>query len=267
MVRALRRPRPSGAAPPAIRTGTVPIGGAGETRVRSAPQVTLPRPRPEDRAGSRRPPKFYDAVVASEETETFTVGTAVASTGKPVLAVGYPLGFTAPLDGSEVPELPYAIRLGDATLDLAEEHWQLWLSAFDGGEKANLVAATARLGVERRSVDDLFAAGALIELEDVPAANADLFERLRILPTGIGLGNSADERARFRIALPGIGVRITTDVRAYHVWRRCDGRVTLAQACRDEAVDAGVAPEVVVAQIAVNLSWFLREGVIYLDAA
>ena len=71
----------------------------------------------------------------------------------------------------------------------------------------------------------------------------------------------------WRIALPGLGVAVSVDVRVYTVWSGSVAGGSLAGHCRRLARDVGVEPARILGQVAVNLAPLLQRGVAYLDEA
>lgn len=207
--------------------------------------------------------------MAAKDPTTSATGDAAERTGRPVLPVGYPLGMGVPVESGTAGTQPYQLRFGDKYLYLTESAYKLWLVALDGRSKLNLVEACREQGIDQADaiVDGMLDGGPLVELEDDPVANKDLFEHLRLITTGIGMGNSEEQPTEFKIGLPGLGVRVTVDVRAYAVWSGSNGKKSIAQACREAAEEIRVDPSYLVGQAAVNLALFLREGVAYIDRA
>jgi hypothetical protein len=189
-------------------------------------------------------------------------------TGRAVLPVGFPLGLAVAENGGREDQ-PYEIRKGAGAVDLAEPQYRLWLLAFDGLSRPDLLAAcrTQEIAYADEIVDHLLRVGALVELEDDPAANVRLLERLRLHPMGIGVGNSRERPREWRIALPGLGVSVTVDIRVYMVWSDSVGAGSLADHCRRLARDVGVEPARILGQVTVNLALLLQQGVAYLDEA
>ena len=194
------------------------------------------------------------------------IGREVSRTGRPILAVGYPLGYTAPLDGSPASYVPYEVRLGDETVELSEPHWKLWLGAFAGADRPGLLSHAETLDLDEEALTrDLFDAGLLIALEDTLKPTALSSSNCGLSPRGSDSANTEEDRPAFRIGLPQLGVRVISDYRMYDVWRQCDGRRTLADACRKVARDWDVEDAQATRVAAANLALLLREGVIYLD--
>lgn len=187
-------------------------------------------------------------------------------TGRAVLPVGFPLGLVVPEDGGR-DEQPYEIRKGAGSVDLAEGQYRLWLLAFDGLARPELLAAcqAQEIPYADQIVEDLLRVGALVELEDDPLANVRLLERHRLHPMGVGVGNSRERPREWRIALPGLGVAVSVDVRVYTVWSDSVGGGSLAGHCRRLARQVGVEPARLLGQVAVNLAPLLQRGVAYLD--
>lgn len=189
-------------------------------------------------------------------------------TGRAVLPVGFPLGLVVREDGGR-DEQPYEIRKGTGSVDLAEGQYRLWLLAFDGLARPELLAAcqAQEIPYADQIVEDLLRVGALVELEDDPLANVRLLERHRLHPMGVGVGNSRERPREWRIALPGLGVAVSVDVRVYTVWSDSVAGGSLAGHCRRLARQVGVEPARLLGQVAVNLAPLLQRGVAYLDEA
>lgn len=196
-------------------------------------------------------------------------GEAGGRTGRPVLSVGYPLGMSVPIESGEPSDQPYELRYGSGYLQLAEVQYEIWWLARGGRPRSDLEVAAQEQGIPQAAdvIAGLLHVEALVELEDDPVANAPLFERIRLIPTGIGMGNSVERPTEFKIGLPELGARIAVDLRTYDVWSGSDGRKTIAEVCREAAQQAGgVDPDHFYGQAAVNLPILLQEGVAYLDA-
>ena len=187
-------------------------------------------------------------------------------TGRAVLPVGFPVGLVVPENGKQ-DEQPYEIRKGAGVIDLAESQYRLWLLAFDGLARPDLLAACGaqEIPYAEEILADLLRVGALVELEDDPLANVRVLETHRLHPMGIGVGNSRERPREWRIALPGLGVALSVDVRVYTVWGGSVAGGSLAGHCRRLARDVGVEPARILGQVAVNLAPLLQRGVAYLD--
>jgi hypothetical protein len=185
-----------------------------------------------------------------------------------MLPVGFPLGLAVAEDGGREDQ-PYEIRKGAGVVDLAESQYRLWLLAFDGHARPDLLAAcrAQEIAYAEDIVEDLLRVGALVELEDDPLANVRLLERLRLHPMGIGVGNSRERPREWRIAQPGLGVSVTVDIRVYMVWSEGVSDGSVADHCRRLARGVGVEPARILGQVAVNLALLLQQGVAYLDEA
>lgn len=200
------------------------------------------------------------------------VGLPEARTGRPVLAVGWPLGFQVDVGSGDVPERPYVVRRGSRFIDLPESAYRIWTLAFGGASRQELITAAELDGLDDAGeiVAALFRAETLVELDDDPLGNERLFEDLRLLPIGVVEGNSAESPNEFNIALPGLGLRAVVDFRVYRVYSLSDGARSIAEACRrlaQEASDleAPVDPRYVIGQVAINLRLLVRQGVARLD--
>lgn len=223
-----------------------------------------PLPSPLAGEGKRGGPPEHNETVATQPSPAGVE----QRTGRALLPVGFPLGLVVGEDGRR-DEQPYEIRKGSGIVDLAESQYRIWLLAFDGLARPDLLAAcrAQEIAYAEEIVEDLVRVGALVELEDDPLANVRVLETHRLHPMGIGLGNSRERPREWRIALPGLGVGVTVDVRVYTVWSDsvCGG--SLAGHCRRLARDVGVEPARILGQVAVNLAPLLQRGVAYLDEA
>ncbi|MBO0701291.1 MAG: hypothetical protein J2P38_00020 [Candidatus Dormibacteraeota bacterium] len=205
------------------------------------------------------------------------VGKPTSRTGRPVLAVGWPLGFQALVDSGEVTDTPWQVHLGGEFLDLPEDAYRVWSLAVGGASRPELIKAAAAAGIAEADdaeeiVGGLMRADALVELDDDPLANSDIFEHLCICRVGIGLGNSAERPNAFRIGRVGGGVLATVDPRVFGVWSLSNGSVSIAEACRRLAANFSHTEEPdaedfswIVRQLAVNLRPLIRGGSAFLD--
>lgn len=209
------------------------------------------------------------------EPDYAAVGRPSSRTGRPVLAIGWPLGFQAVIESGEVSDAPYRVHLGGDFLHLPEDAYRVWLLAIGGASRAELIKAAEVDGIARAAdadeiVGGLMRAQALIELDDDPLANSETFEHLRICRLGFGLGNSPERPNAFRIGLAEGGSRATVDSRVFGVWSLSNGSISIAASCRRlaesvSAPDDPLDPSFIVGQVAVNLRSLMREGLILLD--
>jgi hypothetical protein len=200
----------------------------------------------------------------------------------------FPLGhyFGAFHPGNGQPAEHHVVRVGSETPKLADPHVQLWSLIHGPGPltdeeipwtRDTVEAIAGGLGVPGGSgiVDDLLELGAAVEVDTGTDSLEEFARGHRLRGLLHGLGNTAEDRHRYGIGVPGVGPLLRVDLREYElwqwgplaptlwdayamltdVWRRTgDVRDTLGARLRDDVE-------------ALRLHRLLAHGAAYLDAA
>lgn len=192
-----------------------------------------------------------------------------ATTGSAVLPVGFPLGTSHPLGIGEPVEQPQEIRKGESFYNVTAGQYAAWMLALQAADREVLEASCTASGLPNAGelIEDLLEAGLLVAMWDSPLQNLPLLESHRLLPVGLGFGNSLEHQDAFVIGQFGLGPRLTVDLRVYLVWGLSTRPISVAEACREVAATYDVDVEPVLGQLAVNLPLLIRHGAALLDEA
>ena len=183
------------------------------------------------------------------------------------LAVGIPQGIIW-VDEQPEEESLGNVRNGRTTVHFPLDSFEYWIRALDGVTVDTLLEVAAK----QDDLDD-FADNLAFMVESkllLPwtgtAKDIELFRDLRIIPTGIGVGNSSDEPLKFLICSRNDGQPLVrTDFVSYAIWSYCDGISSLEQACQSASEHFSV-PLDEVRQLALALvPALMRYGAALLD--
>lgn len=163
--------------------------------------------------------------------------------GALVAAVGLPLGEAH----SDDPEAlgGCAVVRGAQLLELSTGAYTVWTGGLAPRTAAQLVEWGRWKGVDGSGelVDELLADGLLVELPDAAGPARAFAGSHRLLPQGIGNGNTAGEPGVYTLGDRMGEPLLTVDAGVYHVWALSSGAPTLAGAVASVAALMGVAPE------------------------
>jgi len=182
------------------------------------------------------------------------------------LAIGIPqgVGFI-----SEQSEEPFCyIRRGGRTVQVPLAFYEWWVLALDGVD----VDTLRDLAAKRNDLDDFSDNLAyLVESHLLLPWTSDVggigrFPEIRVVPTGVGVGNGRDDPVGFIIMSrrrdpPGLRV----DIVGYIIWTFFDGVLTLEQACQATAEHAKVPVEDVRRRALTLVPTLMRNGLALLD--
>lgn len=94
-----------------------------------------------------------------------------------------------------------------------------WLEAHHPGAGADAVA-------------ELHALRVIVPWHADPLADLPTFAPLRLVPIGLGMGQSMERPGSCTVSFGFAGGQVSMGSVPYGVWARCDGRVGLGEACR-----------------------------------
>lgn len=192
--------------------------------------------------------------------------TAANGAERPVLPVGFPMG-PAFMEGTDETSTTCGIRRGEQLEEVSLHEYRLWGLAFDALPRSELIVRSQTAGVAdaAEALDELLSRGLLVEFSDQPGDNRDLLRRFRLLPSGLGFGNTADQPDEFEIGFPGTGKLTAVDFRVYGVWGLSTRPQSIADACLTLAELAELPARSVMDQVAFNLPGLVARGLTYLD--
>lgn len=198
--------------------------------------------------------------MASTETTTEDVSQTI------YLALGIPQGIVW-VDGPGEETLGN-IRCGGRTVQFPLDAFRYWIRALDGVDVSTLRAVAAK----QHDLDD-FADNLAFMVESkllLPWSSTtqdiELFQDLRIIPTGIGMGNSPEEPHKFVICSRNDGQPLLRiDFVSYAIWSFCDGVSSLEQACQSTAKHLQVTLESVHELALTLIPALMRSGIALLD--
>ena len=183
------------------------------------------------------------------------------------LAVGVPLGAFVPDEMAQ--NASCHIRRAGRFFQMPLEPYEWWSSALDGITEDDLRAIAAR----HHDLDD-FADNLAWFLESrllLPWTGQDVdverFSDIRVIPWGIGAGNSIEDPVRFSIVSRQGVPAVAVDVMAYTIWSFCDGATTLEAVCRATADHLQMALDDVRHRALTLVPTLMRNGLAFLDLA
>lgn len=182
------------------------------------------------------------------------------------LAIGIPQGIVW-VDGPGEETLGN-IRCGGRTVQFPLDAFEYWIRALDGVEVDTLREVAAK----QHNLDD-FSDNLAFMVESkllLPwsgtAKDIERFQDLRIIPTGIGVGNSPEEPLKFVICSRNDGQPLVRlDFVSYAIWSCCDGVSSLEQACQFTAEHFQVPLDAVHLQALTLVPALMRYGAALLD--
>ena len=181
------------------------------------------------------------------------------------LAVGVPCGrWRDPRDADSPPRA--MIRQGERFLVVELEALDVFLPAIRPRHRSELLATAEEAGAEDpvELVDAVVDAGLLLPFGADPGEDVERLRRLRLQPTGIGLGDDGNAPGAYRIASHDLRPLLDCDPVTYAVWAASDGR-SLGQICEQVAIAYGVAADEVLRHMAAVLPQLLESGATFLD--
>jgi hypothetical protein len=152
------------------------------------------------------------------------------------LAIGIPQGVAFAIDQ---PQYHFGyIRRGGVTVQLPETFYQWWTLALDGAEENTIRDLAAKQNELENFSENLAFMVELRLLLPWTGDNSEIerFPEIRVVPAGVGLGNSREDPFGCRIvsrwgSSPGLSV----DLVSYTIWSLFDGAISLEQACQTTA--------------------------------
>ncbi len=184
------------------------------------------------------------------------------------LAIGVPLGALVSASGSK--DNLCGIRRDGKYVQIPLQAYELWHKALDGVDEDGLRETAAQNYDLEDFSDNLawFVESHLLLPWSGQESDFGKFGDIRVIPCGIGAGNSVDDPARFAIlsrhdAVPALWV----DFLAYIIWSFCDGVATLDEACLAAANHTHVAASEVRQRALTLLPALMRNGLAFIDLA
>ena len=184
------------------------------------------------------------------------------------VAIGVPLGALVSVSNSK--DNVCGIRRGGKYVQMPLQAYESWHRALDGVDAESLREIAARNNDLDDFSDNLawFVESDLLLPWTGEEGDYRRFEEIRVIPCGIGAGNSADDPTRFAIlsrrdATPALWV----DFLGYTIWSFCDGVNTLDEACQATANHLGISLDDVRRRTLTLLPALMRNGVAFIDLA
>jgi len=193
--------------------------------------------------------------------------TGATSNSQPTYyAIGLPQGV---LVDSNQSEEPFGnIRRGGKTVMIPFAAYQWWVLALDGVGVDTFRDLAAKQNEMEDFSDNLAWMVESRLLLPWTGENGDIerFPEIRVLPAGVGVGNSRDDPVGFVIlSRRGDPSGLRVDIVGYIIWMFLDGVVTLEQACQATAEHAKVPVEDVRQRALTLVPTLMRNGLALLD--
>lgn len=187
-----------------------------------------------------------------------------------LIPIGVPLGhwYREGLDLND-PEAPImAQRFGNKWLALPVSTYTVWDSTFDQNTRDELIGLATSRGVSdaHDRLNALLDDGGIVNLNGDFQYVKDLMGYYRLIPAGVGLGNSESDPTRYEIGLPG-EPRFAVNPVTYSVWAVSNSEPSLLKACEVVAEDTEESLESVVTLVAYALPTMLKARVAFMDAS
>jgi hypothetical protein len=179
------------------------------------------------------------------------------------LAVGLPLGAM-----HENKTVHGGIRVGGELRQIHIDRYVLWAAALQARGLASILSIGPESARDRteRHVQALVDDGLLIHFEN-PRSAVSVLDRHRLLPTGEGLGNQADDEGACFIYGRIPGRQLCVDPVVYNVWGASTTDASLREVVEVVAEAFGRPGDEIAAHVLVNLPAMMRAGVVILDLA
>lgn len=181
------------------------------------------------------------------------------------LAIGLPYGaIVTPTSGAPRCNL----RRGGKFVQMPLQAYELWHQALDGIDRDALREIAAR----NNDLDDFddnlawFKSSQLLLPWTQQEADLEYFARIRVIPCGIGAGNSAEHPEAFALlarhdAAPALWV----DVVAFTLYGQFDGNATLDEACAATAKRLDYPVDEVRERALTLMPALMRSGLVFID--
>jgi len=182
------------------------------------------------------------------------------------LAIGLPQGVL--LDSSQSQEPFGNIRRGGETIMVPFAAYQWWSFALGGAEENTLRDLAAKQNEMEDFPDNLawMVENRLLLPWTGEDGDIERFREIRVVPAGVGVGNSWDDPVGFIImSRRGDPPSLRVDIVDYIIWTFLDGVVTLEQACQATAEHAKVPVEDVHKRALTLVPTLMRSGLALLD--
>jgi hypothetical protein len=185
------------------------------------------------------------------------------------LAIGIPQGLVFVSDQSDQSEEPFFyIRLGGETIQVPLTSYEWWGLALDGVG----VDAIRDWAAKRNDLDDFSDnLACLVEYNLLLPWTSDVgdieqFPKIRVVPAGMGVGNSHDNPHEFVILSRREGAPVLRlDFLAYVIWSFFDGVISLEQACQSTADHLQLPVDSVRQRALTLVPTLMRNGLALLD--
>lgn len=190
--------------------------------------------------------------------------------------------------GAEAPE-SFEVRFRDGVFSLSAEEYAVWAVSHGDpnvvGDQTPLTREVAEFSARAAGVtdpgpvfDSLLADGLLVELEPEGDRAREFARRHRLAPLALGLGNSPQAPAEFRIGMPN-AARVSVSYDVYHLWlflhrapNLWDGLATIAEEAAEanqESDEDGNRlvddPDILLGMLVRALQVLLSTSCVYLD--
>jgi len=185
------------------------------------------------------------------------------------LAIGIPQGVLVDSNQMDQSEEPFGnIRRGGMTMMIPFVAYQWWFLALAGVEENALRDLATKQNETEDFSDNLAFMVESNLLLPWTGENGDIerFPEIRVVPAGVGVGNSWDDEVGFLImSRRGDPPSLRVDIVDYIIWTFLDGVVTLEQACQATAEHAKVPVEDVHKRALTLVPTLMRSGLVLLD--
>jgi len=185
------------------------------------------------------------------------------------LAIGIPQGVLVDSNQMDQSEEPFGnIRRGGMTMMIPFVAYQWWFLALSGTEENALRDLAAKQNEMEDFADNLafMVESRLLLPWTSDVGDIEHFREIRVVPAGVGVGNSWDDEVGFLImSRRGDPPSLRVDIVDYIIWTFFDGVLTLEQACQATAEHAKVPVEDVRRRALTLVPALMRNGLALLD--
>lgn len=154
-----------------------------------------------------------------------------------VVSVGIPVGTQVIPWETSASEVRAGIRCGGKYISFPMDHYEVWLYAIGGVRLDRFYAWGRDRGIDdiEQAVTDLVGMRLFWRMSGTLDVDSEQFDRIRVIPRGVGLGNSMPEPHRYAIGDQDFTPTLTVDFVAYNIWTFCDGALSYRAACEATA--------------------------------
>lgn len=182
------------------------------------------------------------------------------------IVLGVSMGLTATLNQPRS-EMSAAVRLGDTIYNLPLALYKTWWQARRSQARATLEewAKKDDIEVAPESLDWFREQGLVVPWPVKSGMVPQFLSRHKILPIGIGIGNSAEAPESYEIITQDMRPVAHLGIFPYSVWSYSDGCRSVWEACEYVAHESGSPTEEVNSHMLATLPLLIEANVAYLD--